>query len=174
MSNLFNKLSPKDATWRSKVDAFARYRIQKFILHPELWSACPTFSPKLQWIRVQFNKANVKTLPNNKYGLYSFIAEPEVADHKAVGYLFYIGKAQDQSLQKRVTSYLYEANKAKPRIPIVEMLSHCPQHLYLHYAVVANQSVIASIEAALLEAFLPPFNQDFPATINHMVKAVLK
>jgi hypothetical protein len=174
MSKLFDKLSPMDASWRGKVDAFGRYRIQRFILHPELWTACPQMTPPLKWTRIRFSKSAVTQLPNNKYGIYSFIAEPQIAGHNAVGYLLYLGKAQDQSLQARVSSYLYEANKAKPRIHISEMLDHCPDHLWLHYAEIADQKTIKKIEDALLEAFLPPFNRDFPATIRHMVKAVLK
>lgn len=175
MSNLFDKLSPKDAAkWRRGVNDFRQYQIQRFILHPGLWNACPKTLPVLKWVRIKFSKATVKSLPNNKYGIYSFIAEPQVAGHNAVGYLLYIGKAQDQSLQDRITSYLYEANKAKPRFHIAEMLDHCPDHLWLHYAEVADQKSIKTIEEALLEAFLPPFNRDFPATISHVVKAVLK
>ena len=174
MSHLFDQLSPKDAAWRSQVDAFGRYRIQKFILHPGLWSSFQPIVPTLKWQRVKFTAGGVKNLPDNKFGIYSFIAEPNVAGHSAVGYLLYVGKAQEQSLQDRVTSYLYEKNKRKSRVHIAEMLDHCPNHLWLHYAEVADPTKIEAIEDALLQAFLPPFNRDFPATISHMVSAVLK
>ena len=130
MSSLFAKLSPKDAPkWRRGVNDFRQYQIQRFILHPELWTNCPINTQQLTWSKIKFSKSNVKTLPNDKFGIYSFIAEPQVAGHTAIGYLLYVGKAQDQSLQSRVTSYLYESNKAKPRFHIAEMLSHCPDHL---------------------------------------------
>ena len=175
MSKLFDKLSPKDAaTWRRGVDEFGRYRIQRFILHPGLWNAFPPMAPSLTWTKIKFSNTTVRNLPNNKYGIYSFIAEPQIAGHNAIGYLLYVGKAQDQSLRDRVTSYLYESQKTKPRIHISEMLDHCPDHLWLHYAEIADQRSIKKIEDALLEAFLPPFNRDFPATISHMVRAVMR
>ena len=94
MSDLFNQISPKDATWRTTVDNFARYRVQRFILHPDRWAGCPPTLPKLVWKKTRFDKAHVKTLPDDKYGIYSFIAEPHVAGHKAIGYLLYIGKGK--------------------------------------------------------------------------------
>jgi excinuclease UvrABC nuclease subunit len=105
-------------------------------------------------------------------GLYSFFAEPQIAGHRFVRYLLYIGEAHGQSLRKRVTSYLYESQKQKPRVHVSEMLARFPNHLWLYFAVVDDVSTITSIEDQLLEAFLPPFNVDFPATVRRLVKAV--
>jgi excinuclease UvrABC nuclease subunit len=85
--------------------------------------------------------------------------------------LLYLGKAQDQSLRKRVASYLYEPKKAKARIHIVEMLEKFQTHLWIYYTVVADASKIADLEDRLLETFIPPYNREFPATISEAHKA---
>ena len=99
------------------------------------------------------------------------MAEPQIAGHASVRYLLYIGEAQGQSLRARVTSYLYESNKAKPRIHVSEMLAKFPDHLWVYYAIIDDTSDITEIENRLLETFLPPFNRDFPATVEKLVKA---
>src|SRR5205823_1799319 len=109
------------------------------------WRACSTLGTKLVWKRVRFDKQGVKRLPNDKRGLYSFIAEPRIAGHGYVRYLLYIGKAQRQSLQARVTGYLYESQKAKPRIHISEMLQKFPEHLWLYFTVVDSVSIITQL-----------------------------
>jgi hypothetical protein len=171
MSNLFATISPKDPTWSTKVAEFGQYRVDRFILHSELWVNCSIETTRLRWERVKFSSAGVKSLPARGSGIYSFVAEPEVAGHNAVGYLLYVGKAQGQSLRNRLTSYLCEPQKDKPRIHIVQMLRKWPNHLWLHYALVSNETTIGIIEDALLEAFLPPFNRRFPASIARFVDA---
>ncbi len=168
----FDFVSPKDADWRSAVDQFKWYRVDRFILNPSRWRACSTLGTKLVWKRIRFHRQGVKRLPNDKMGLYSFIAEPQIAGHRSVRYLLYVGKAEDQSLRSRVTSYLYESQKAKPRIHISEMLQKFPEHLWLYFAVVDDVSIITGLEEQLLAAFLPPFNRDWPATVRNVMKAV--
>jgi hypothetical protein len=170
---VFNSLSPKDADWRTAVDEFKWYRVDRFILHPSRWKDYMTSGPKLTWKRVRFTKQGVSKLPGNQQGLYTFIAEPQIAGHTCVRYLLYVGEAQGQSLRGRVTSYLYESQKAKPRIHISEMLQKFPDHLWLYFAVVKDVKTITKIEDQLLAAFLPPFNRDFPATVANFVKAAL-
>jgi hypothetical protein len=168
----FDYISPKDADWRPAVNAFRWYHVNRFILHSPRWTDYSTSGPRLKWKRVRFNKVGVKSLPDDKMGLYSFIAEPQIAGHTSVGYLLYVGEAHGQSLRKRVTSYLYESEKEKPRIHVSEMLARFPNHLWLYFAVVDNVSTITTIEDQLLETFLPPFNVDFPATVRKLVKAL--
>jgi hypothetical protein len=175
MSHLFDQISPKDGPgWHSAVNDFSRYRIQRFILHPEQWANCRIEPERLRWTKIKFCKDAVQTLPKDRHGIYSFIAQPDVAGHTAVGYLLYIGKAQTQSLQDRVSNYLHEANSKKCRVHIVEMLRHCPDHLWLHYAEVDDPQAISEIENSLIKAFLPPFNRVFPATIKQLISAVFK
>lgn len=167
----FDYISPKDADWRSAVDQFRWYRVDRFVLHSPRWASYMTSGPQLKWKRVRFSKTGVRSLPDDKMGLYTFIAEPQIAGHSAVRYLLYVGEAQDQSLRKRVTSYLYESAKEKPRVHVSEMLAKFPNHLWLYFAVVDDRSSIPKIEEQLLEAFLPPFNREWPATVRSLVKA---
>lgn len=167
----FDYISPKDSDWRSAVDQFKWYRVDRFILHSERWTNYLTSGPKLIWKRVRFNKDGVNSLPNDKMGLYTFIAEPQVAGHPAVSYLLYVGEAHGQSLRKRVTSYLYESQKKKPRVHVSEMLARFPNHLWLYFSIVDDVSTIKRIEDQLLETFLPPFNEEYPATVKKLRKA---
>lgn len=167
----FDIISPKDARWRTTADEFRWYRVDRFILHPKRWKMYSTTGPALDWKKVRFDKAGVKAIPDDKMGLYTFFAEPDIAGHSSVRYLLLVGEAKDQSLRKRVTGYLYESNKAKPRIHVSEMLQKFGSHLWLYFAVVDDPTTITAIEDQLLQAFLPPFNRDFPATVASLVKA---
>ena len=174
--SVFNFLSPKDADWGDRVGQFKRYRIDRFILNPEQWSSIPTSATisKLSWTRVRFDAAGVNSLPHDKAGVYTFFAEPEIANHSSVRYLLYVGETHGKStaLRARVRSYLTEKTSSNPRIHIVEMIDRYPNHLWIYYAIVSRQFV-QKIEDDLLAAYLPPFNRKFPAVIKNMVKAVL-
>lgn len=167
----FDFISPKDKDWKSAVDQFRWYRVDRFILHATRWADYITSGPKLTWNRIRFTKDEVKKLKDDKMGLYSFVAEPQIAGHSAIRYLLYVGKADGESIKKRVTSYFYQSQIAKPRIHVSEMLEKFTSHLYLYYAVVDNVTTITQVENKLLETFLPPFNRNFPATVRNLVKA---
>lgn len=173
--SVFNIISPKDADWGDHVGRFKRFRIDRFILHPDQWASIPgsaTLS-KLTWNRVRFDTAGVNSLPDDKAGVYTIFAEPEIAKHSSVRYLLYVGETHGKStaLRSRVRSYLNEKTNSKPRVHIVEMIDRYPNHLWIYYAIVSRKHV-QKIEDDLLAAFLPPFNRKFPAIIKDMVKAV--
>ena len=142
-----------------------RHRIDRFVLYPGRWTACSASGklPTLNWTRVKFDAAGVKTLPDDKQGVYSFFAEPEIADHQAVRYLLYVGETHAQDFRTRVRSYLNEKAKLKPRVHVVEMLERFPSHLWLYYSVVDKKKV-EMVEANCLPpsclrstgSFLPP------------------
>jgi hypothetical protein len=52
------------------------------------------------------------------------------------------------------------------------MLNKWPDHLWFYYAEVANTALIDDLEDALLAAYLPPFNQSFPAEVRELLKVV--
>jgi hypothetical protein len=107
--SVFDFLSPNDANWGTGVAELKRHRIDRFVLYPARWTACSSSGalPILKWKRVRFDAAGVKTLPDDKQGIYSFFAEPEIADHQAVRYLLYVGETHAQGLRTRVRSYLH-------------------------------------------------------------------
>jgi hypothetical protein len=167
---LFDDLSPKDSSWTQAVRHFGDYHIRNCFCNPILWTEYANLA--LTWRRVRFDGAGVRRLPNDKCGIYTFVAEPAVAGHSAVGYLLYVGETERQSLRERCSSYLNERGKAKGRIHICEMIRKWPDHLFLHYAIIDNKSLITKLEDDLIAAFLPPFNKEFPARIGRLIKAV--
>jgi hypothetical protein len=170
--SVFDFVSPRDANWRTAVDDFKWYRVERFILHLKRWQNYAASSgPTLKWESTRFSKEGVKKLPHNKMGIYTFVAEPQIAGHTYVRYLLYVGKAEGQSLQDRVTSYLYEPRVAKPRVHVSEMVTKFGEQIWIYYAVVDDISSITNIEDQLLQAFIPPFNRDFPATMAQLYRA---
>jgi hypothetical protein len=170
--SVFQTISPKD--WSDSAGEISLYVYKTFILYPKFWTAYPDRVPTLNWKKVRFNAQGVRQLPDDKKGIYSFVAEPQIARHHAIGYLLYIGETHKQTLRTRCTSYLYEVNKKKQRVHIAEMLSRWPDHLWLHYAVIDDHAKIVSLEEDLLAAFHPPFNDDFPASVTEVRKKVLR
>lgn len=146
----------------------------RFILFPEKWVAYPGRVAVLKWQRVKFDANIRRRLPADKHGIYSFILEPAVAAHSAVGYMLYIGKADKLSLRDRCSKYLYEAHDPKGRVLVQEMLERWPQNLWLHFTTLEDTGCISQLESDLLEAFIPPFNHEFPATIRRQVDAIFR
>jgi len=169
-------MSPKD--WElERNDAVAllkHYHVKKFILCPTYWTDLPTAT--LNWKRVRFNAKGLKKLPDDKTGLYSFFAEPDVGGHKAIRYLLYLGQTTKQTLRKRCSQYLPESKREHGRVPIHSMIRKWPNHLWLHYAVVNDATTIKAIEESLLRSLIPPFNQEFTASIGKAgsLKEILK
>jgi hypothetical protein len=168
--SVFDSISPN--AWTPAVSDFKRFHVPRFLLNPKQWSSYPNRVPGLTWKRVRFNQAGVAAIPDNKKGIYTFVAEPTIAKHNAIRYLLYVGETHNQSLRTRCKNYLAELTNKKPRIHIYEMLTKWPDHLWIHYAVVTNEPDIEPLEEELIAAFLPPFNRKFPATVRGRMKAV--
>lgn len=152
---------------------FQKYRITRFILHPNQWSAYPN-RIKLAWEVVKFNSENANLLPTDKKGVYSFILQPGIADHPLLAYPLYIGMTKKQSFQVRYRQYLHEPQHRKPRPLIKEMLTHWSEHLYFVYAPIEDENIIKNVEDDLLIALIPPFNSRFPAEIQSFVTVALR
>ena len=151
----------------------AYYRVNRFILCPRQWEKYSAITA-LNWQRVKFDKSNHQhpQVPNDKHGVYSFVLEPEIADHPSVKYLLYVGKADKLSFYTRFYNYLREKQQKKPRDHIVQMTTKWPKHLYFYWAEIANPADITAVEDSLLEAYLPPHNRTFPATIRSTIRRI--
>lgn len=169
--SVFATISPKD--WPDSTGDLSIYIYKTFILYPKCWSEYPDKVAKLKWLKVKFDAKGVKKLPDNKKGIYSFIAEPKVGKLHAVGYLLYVGETHEQTLRARCSSYLSEYKKKNKRVHIYEMLRRWPNHLWLHYAIIDDDSLIQELEEDLIAAFIPPFNRKFPAKVRQIRKAAL-
>jgi len=146
------------------------YNERRFILYPKHWINYPNRTP-LTWERVKFTESNKKNVPNNQFGVYSFVADSGVANHPACSYLFYIGKTGGD-FRTRYTSYLNEEKKQKPRDHIIRMKKRWPDHLWFYYAAVSDKSIVEQLEDELITAFLPPMNRDFSAQVRNVMRMV--
>jgi hypothetical protein len=171
--NLNRMLAPDSK--RKLIDLLRDYNLSRFVICPNLWEDYSAPTPPLEWKRVKFDQAGVKSLPNDKPGLYSFVVHPEIANHDAVSYLLYIGETTKQTIQKRCRDYLGEDKKKKPREHIRDMVKLWPNHLWIYYSEVADPKTILKLEEDLITAFTPPFNFKYTATLGKAgtLKAVL-
>lgn len=137
----------------------------RFILDPDQWRGLllPT---RLRWTAVPFQERNLRYIPTNQIGVYSFVVQPDIARHQNCAYLMYIGRTIRQSFRLRYSQYLTEQQTKRGRPNIIRMLDTWPEHIWFCYAPVKNVNQIARIENRLLTAFLPPMNTEFPAEIR--------
>ena len=153
-----------------------------FILNTTLWDS---FDGKIKqilhsfgtWAEIKFldNKGNknpsLDTIPNDKGGVYIFIAKSEILPTDTHLYLMYIGRArctEDQNLRKRCKEY--STNQDRPKIS--RMIRQWGKYLYIRYLPLDNNSLIDNIEAELINKILPPFNDKVPdQKIQRAVKA---
>jgi len=164
---IFTVISPKDwdePAWDDAVSLLKQYRVEKYILCPKFWTEYA--NKKLKWKKTKFSKKGLKKLPDDKPGLYSFLAQPDVAGHIAITYLLYIGETTKQSLRERVSDYLNENSKKKARVPIRSMIRKWPDHLWLYFVPIDDVTTIKTLEEDLIKAYIPPFNQKFTAQVG--------
>lgn len=153
------------AATRSQHNDLKRYR-HPFIISPSQWS---NFSAELvfTWDKVKFSRTNAVYVPDDLHGIYSFVAEPGIAGHPSIGYLLYVGKAERTSFRERYTSYVHEKQKSKPRPHIAHMIDLWGSHLWFYYAPIdGSKESIGSLEDNLINAIIPPFNDQWPAEIR--------
>ena len=149
------------------------YRMSRFVLSPDQWRGC-TLPVVLHWTVVPFTAANAAAIPDNCAGVYSFVAKPGIANHPECSYLLYVGKVESQNFRARYRQYLGEQAKgAQSRRPhVTDMLLKWDGFLSFCYAPIAAPDIIERVEDALLAAYLPPANKDFPASISHAHRRV--
>jgi hypothetical protein len=147
--------------------------LQRMYLSPKQWTDC-ALAVSLNWTPVEFTAANKAVVPDNLHGVYSFVAQPRIANHPACAYLLYVGKADKTSFRTRYLSYLKEKNLGDQsrRIHIEEMLTKLDGYLWFYYAPIDDTSLISATEDELLSAFLPPSNKTFPATVSRALKRI--
>jgi hypothetical protein len=149
------------------------YRLNRFVLSPDQWRGCSLAIP-LNWKVVPFTASNVAAIPDDSAGVYSFVVKPGIANHPECSYLLYVGKVESQDFRSRYRQYLGEkATGVQSRRPhVTDMLLKWDGFLSFCYAPIAATAVIESVEDALLAAYLPPANKDFPASVSHAIRRV--
>lgn len=152
------------------------YHVNSFFLPSYKWTSYPN-KVSLTWTTVKFSRSLKDTIPDDKIGVYTFIVKPEIANHPECSYLLYVGKvqAEKRSLRQRFQEYLYEMNpQRKGRFHIQTMVRNWEDFLWFCYATVSDNTVIKDLENALITAFIPPFNDNFPGNLGQARKALLR
>lgn len=147
------------------------YVVNRFILYPKHWNGYSEPNA-LQWNRVKFDVSFASRVPNDLRGVYTFVAEPEIASHPCCSYLLYVGMVDTSNFRKRFLSYLGEPSKPKPREHVLYMIDRWKSHLWFYYSPLPSSVPAAEVEDRLLTAFLPPVNRVWPAEIRDVMKLV--
>jgi hypothetical protein len=150
---------------------FRDHLVSRFILYPKHWQAFNDPN-SFNWKRVRFDESELGKVPCNKRGVYTFVAEPDVASHPACHYLLYVGKVETSDFRVRFRSYLCEPTKRKPREHVLYMIDRWKPFLWFYYSVLPHGIVAGSVEDNLLTALLPPVNRAWPAKIREEMKLV--
>lgn len=168
--DLIGQTRPEVKIRQEITDDLRKYNVSRMVLSPSRWATF-TAGISLQWEAVRFEKQEIKKIPADRRGVYSFVVLPGIARHPLCSYLLYIGKADKQSLQERVANYFYEVNNPKGRAPVQDMILNWESYLWVCYATVDEVQEIDGLENSLLEAFVPPVNQQYKGTFGQAVKA---
>lgn len=154
-----------------QINPLDRFRLGRMILSPYQWKSYRQLV-RLNWLPVKFDPNYVKQVPDDQIGIYSFVVKPEVADHRDVAYLMYVGKVERQTFRARYRQYLVEFKKGDESrwVHVTEMLNRWQGFLWFYYAAVSKPRTIAAMENDLISAFLPPCNKKFNGDVGRDIK----
>ena len=154
------------------IDEAKKHLLQRVIFWRKQWEGFdPPANIKWNWNCVPFSKDATKRVPDKQHGLYTFVLCPKVAAHPKNHLVLYVGKAEKTSLRQRFRHYFQEMKKVK-RPHICYALNKYFDYLEFCFITVENQNDIGPGEDALLEAILPPFNEAFPASVDHIIRGL--
>jgi hypothetical protein len=149
------------------VDEMMRHSHQ-MVMVPRMWSSMSLGLP-LSWSLFPFNNSSRSSIPN-EHGVYAFLVVPNIAGNLNVSYLMYIGETE-RPLRQRFGEYLRETSSDTIRPNLLRILPLYPNHLVFACAPLPANIVPKDVEAALIEAFLPPGNDQVPASVRRPRKA---
>jgi hypothetical protein len=150
----------------------AKSYMHEFLLWPKLWEDyLKTTSPKFTWKIFPFDNRYKNKIPNEK-GIYTFIIKPNIANH-CCSYLMYVGVTERQTLRKRFKQYLIERNNPKGRPKVVRLLNkYHNKNLFFCCTIFTDVDNLKIIEGRLINAFIPPYVSDLPATIRRVIRGI--
>lgn len=149
----------------------AKLYARTFVLWPKQWKE---YSKKQQfnfkWKEYPFTRKAINEIPNTT-GVYTIVIKPKIARHYC-SYLMYIGIAKEQTLHDRIRQYFTEKDKITGRPKVRLLLKYYDsQYIFFCCAKHDNPQQLDKIEEDLLEAFLPPVNDRYPAKVRVIMKA---
>jgi hypothetical protein len=129
----------------------------EIVLWPRRWNGY-RFETSLTW---QIHRLMIAEKPHipDQPGIYTLLVQPGIAHHPACSYLMYVGKTK--SLHRRFGEYLQEKNRDTGRPRILRLLNGYPDHVWFCFTELL-ESELHNAEEALIEAYLPPCNEQFP------------
>jgi hypothetical protein len=140
----------------------------EFILWPERWINL-NLPIQLDWTLVPFepgSRQSIAQLP----GVYAFLIRPQTISALQLSYLMYVGMT-DRTLRERFGEYLTESQSDRIRPKLLRVLPLFPGHLFFAFAPVPAEHSAEEIETSLIDAFVPPCNDDIDATLKRVKKA---
>jgi excinuclease UvrABC nuclease subunit len=137
--------------------------IQHFALWPRQWG---TYTQSHTWENEKLETANATQIPKSP-GIYTLIIQPGVAGHPC-SYLMYVGKTR--SLRRRFREYLRMERREDGRPKISYFLNKYDQFVYFCYTLVSIEALDV-VEEGLMNAYLPPLNEEYEGTISSSVRA---
>lgn len=147
------------------------YHVKRMLLSPFQWASCH-LPVSLSWQVVKFSRSNRSQIPRNTRGVYTFVVQPGIANHPHCSYLLYVGQTEGQDFRRRYGQYLREKRTGdqSQRPHVTEMLRKWDGSLFFCYAPITRTNLIERVEDALLTAYLPPTNKDFPAKVSRRIR----
>jgi hypothetical protein len=154
------------------VDEAKSHVIGPVIFWKERWEKFdPPKNIAWNWVSVPFESSSAAKVPNDKHGLYTFLLCPRVAVHPRNHLILYVGKAQRTTLRQRFHHYLQEVKKVK-RAHISYALTKYQGHIEFCFTTIPHNAKIPGGEDALLIALMPPFNENFPASVSQIISGL--
>ena len=139
-----------------------------FSMWPQRWISY-NLPDQFNWKIYPFRRDQINNIPDQP-GIYSFVVQPSIASYSYCSYLMYIGKTT-RPLQKRFEEYFLEQNNPAGRPLILDLLNDYQGYIHFCCSVISQRERIDEIENALVAAFLPPCNDQFPAGVRRISKA---
>jgi hypothetical protein len=158
------------------------FHLKRMFLYPKFWGEFTL--PKgvnLNWHTIKFGEDSNDDNFRNNCGIYSFVVQPEIANHPHASYLLYIGKTT-RPIRDRYLEYKRDLKKEaeetqRPHVTV--MLQKWNAHLMFSYAPLMavkptqkEKELINKTEMALIKAYLPAVNKNFPGEIAEIGQAI--
>ncbi len=149
----------------------AKAHVYDFTLWPKLWER---FDNRLQysWTKNRFAKSVIDDIPE-KAGVYTFVIEPNIANHPSCAFLVYTGQARD--LRARFRQYIGVQEGRRRHSPIVEqgLSQHANRNYLFFYYSFHKKKALKKVEQALIDGFVPPWNakKTISSEVGNIVRA---
>jgi hypothetical protein len=138
--------------------------IQHFTLWPRQWQ---TYTQSHDWQNEKLEPTAIDQIPECP-GIYTLILQPGIAGHPFCSYLMYVGRTK--CLRRRFKEYLGMERREDGRPKISYFLNKYDQFTCFCYTLVSIDA-LEEVEERLMNAYLPPLNEEYEGTISTSVGA---